>query len=115
MTTTSQRRFMTKRNKREICLRGIEFKIGEVTMLGISPRARCVVPARDSQNSNVTPAFASTFVRHRAANLPEWSTLNEYRHHYYLTVNCFIPATEIGKIIGVGDKHWAIKKALPFL
>jgi len=84
--------------------RWIEFKIGEVTMLGISPRARCVVPARDSQNGNVTPAFTSTFVRHCAANLPEWSTLNDYRHHYYLTVNCFIPATEIGKIIGVGDE-----------
>ena len=82
---------------------GIEFKIGDVTMFGMSPRARCVVPTRNPETGEVIHAFPKTFARHRATSLPEWSTLNEYGHHYFLTVNCYIPATEIGKYINVGD------------
>jgi uncharacterized protein len=83
--------------------KGIEFKIGEVTMFGMSPRARCVVPTRDPLTGEVIHAFPKTFARQRAASQPEWSTLNEYGHHYHLTVNCYIPPTEIGKSIHVGD------------
>ena len=83
--------------------RGIEFKIGEVTMFGMSPRARCVVPTSNPETGEVIHAFPKTFARHRAASLPEWSALKEYGHHYYLTVNCYIPATEIGKWIEVGN------------
>lgn len=84
--------------------RGIEFKIGDVTMFGMSPRARCVVPTRNPETGEVIHGFPKIFARHRAASLPEWSTLNEYGHHYFLTVNCYIPATEIGKYINVGDR-----------
>jgi uncharacterized protein YcbX len=83
--------------------RGIEFKIGDVTVFGMSPRARCVVPTRNPETGEVIHAFPKIFAKHRAANQPEWSTLNEYGHHYYLTVNCFIPPTEIGKQIEVGN------------
>jgi uncharacterized protein YcbX len=84
--------------------RGIEFTIGDVTMFGMSPRARCVVPTRNPDTGEVLHAFPKSFSRHRAASLPEWSTLNEYGHHYFLTVNCYIPATEIGKSIAIGDR-----------
>ena len=84
--------------------KGIEFKIGDVTMFGMSPRARCVVPTRHPDTGEVIHAFPKTFARHRAADQPEWSMLNEYGHHYFLTVNCYIPATEIGKWIEVGDR-----------
>jgi uncharacterized protein len=90
--------------------RGIEFNIGEVTMFGMSPRARCVVPTRNPETGEVIHAFPKTFARHRAANLPKWSTLNEYGHHYHLTVNCYIPATEIGKWIAVGNGVKIISK-----
>jgi Uncharacterized Fe-S protein len=83
---------------------GIEFKVGDVTMFGMSPRARCVVPTRNPETGEVTHAFPKTFARHRAASQPEWSTLNDYGHHYFLTVNCYISATEVGKFIEVGDK-----------
>ncbi|MFT3907953.1 MAG: MOSC N-terminal beta barrel domain-containing protein [Ferruginibacter sp.] len=83
---------------------GIEFLIGNVTMFGMSPRARCVVPTRDPETGEVTHAFPKTFARHRAATQPGWSTLDEYGHHYFLTVNCYIPETEIGKFIEIGDK-----------
>lgn len=83
---------------------GIEFKIGNVTMFGMSPRARCVVPTRNPDTGEVIHAFPKSFARHRATTQPEWSTLNNYGHHYFLTVNCYIPATEIGKFIEIGDK-----------
>jgi len=82
----------------------IEFKAGHVTMFGMSPRARCAVPTRNPETGEVIHAFPKSFARHRAASLPDWSTLNEYPHHYYLTVNCYIPETEIGKFIETGDK-----------
>lgn len=84
--------------------RGVEFKVGDVTLVGMSPRARCVVPTRDSETGEVTHAFPKSFARHRASTLPSWSTLEEYGHHYYLTVNCYVPATEIGKWIHLGDE-----------
>ena len=83
---------------------GVEFKIGNVTMHGMSPRARCVVPTRKPDTGEVIHAFPKTFARHRAATVPAWSSLNEYGHHYYLSVDCQIPSTEIGKFMEVGDR-----------
>lgn len=84
--------------------KGIEFTIGDVTMFGMSPRARCVVPTRHPETGEVIHAFPKTFARHRSASLPGWSTLKDYGHHYHLTVNCYVPATETGKWIAVGDR-----------
>ncbi|MGH2563086.1 MAG: MOSC domain-containing protein [Ginsengibacter sp.] len=83
---------------------GIEFTLGEVTLFGMSPRARCVVPTRNPESGEVIHAFPKIFSKHRASDLPEWSTLNEHGHHYYLTVNCYIPYTETGKWIQIGDE-----------
>ena len=82
----------------------IEFEIGDVTLFGISPRARCVVPTRNPETGEVIHAFPKSFVKRRASTLPEWSTLNEFDHYYYLSVDCLIPATEIGKAIETGDE-----------
>ncbi len=84
--------------------RGMEFTIGDATIFGMSPRARCVVPTRNTLSGEVTHAFPKIFSKHRSDTLPAWSSLNEYGHHYYLTVNCFIPATEAGKWVEVGDE-----------
>lgn len=82
----------------------IEFKAGDVKIFGNSPRARCVVPTRNPETGEVLHAFPKSFAKHRAATLPEWSTLNEFDHYYYLSVDCLIPETEIGKIIKAGDE-----------
>lgn len=82
----------------------IEFTIGEVTLFGMSPRARCVVPTRNPESGEVLHAFPKTFAKHRADSLPTWSKLDEYDHYYYLTVDCYIPASEVGKWICVGDE-----------
>jgi uncharacterized protein YcbX len=88
----------------------IEFKIGEVTLYGISPRARCVVPTRHPQTGEVIHGFAKTFAQQRIKTLPAWSTLTDYGHGYYLSVDCYIPPTEFGKWIAVGDELTIIRK-----
>lgn len=82
----------------------IEFKIGEVTLYGISPRARCVVPTRQPQTGEVIHGFPKTFAQQRTKSLPHWSTLQDYGHGYYLSVDCYIPATEFGKWIVTGNE-----------
>lgn len=84
--------------------RGIEFKVGDVTIYGMSPRARCVVPTRNPETGEALHAFPKIFSKHRASSLPEWSMLEEYGHHYFLTVNCYIPESEIGKWIETGNE-----------
>lgn len=83
--------------------RCVEFKIGDATVLGISPRARCVVPSRNPKTGDVTKAFPKIFAKERAASLPDWSEMEAYSHYYHLSVDCLIPETEIGKTIQIGD------------
>ena len=82
----------------------VEFKMGEATLYGMSPHARCVVPTRHPQTGEVIHAFQKTFAKQRIENLPNWSVLDDYGHGYYLSVDCYIPPTEFGKWIEVGDE-----------
>jgi hypothetical protein len=82
----------------------VEFTIGNVTITGMGPRARCVVPTRHPETGEVIHAFQKSFAQHRAANLPPWSALDNYGHSYFLSVDCLIPASEFGKWIAVGDE-----------
>ena len=78
--------------------------MGEATLYGMSPRARCIVPTRHPQTGKVIHAFQKTFAKQRIENLPNWSFLDDYGHGYYLSVDCYIPPTEFGKWIEVGDE-----------
>ena len=94
----------------------VEFKIGDVLLYGMSPRARCVVPTRHSQTGKTIHAFAKSFANYRAETLPVWSAVENYGHHYYLSVDCLIPETEFGKWIAVGDEINIIgKKIISFI
>jgi uncharacterized protein YcbX len=84
--------------------KGVEFSIGDVKVIGLTPRERCVVPTRNAKTGEVTHAFPKIFSRHRSKNLPADSLLESYGHYYYLTVNCYVPATETGKWIRTGDE-----------
>lgn len=91
----------------------IEFKIGDVTLQGISPRARCSVPTRHPETGEIIHGFQKSFANQRTANLPQWSTLDDYGHGYYLSVDCYIPPSQFGKWIFVGDEVKIIgKKAI---
>jgi uncharacterized protein YcbX len=83
---------------------GIECTIGDVTLQGISPRARCIVPARHPETGEMIHGFQRSFAQQRTAQLPAWSTLNDYNHAYYLSVDCYIPPSESGKWIAVSDE-----------
>ena len=88
----------------------IEFKIGNITLFGLSPRARCVVPSRHPQTGEAIHGFQKLFATQRAANLPPGSTLEAYGHAYYLSVDCCIPPSEFGKWIKIGDEVVIIGK-----
>lgn len=82
----------------------IEFKIGEVVLCGMSPRARCVVPSRHPKTGEAIHGFQKTFAQQRIDTLPPGSTLQRYGHAYYLSVDCYLPPSEFGKWIAVGDE-----------
>jgi uncharacterized protein YcbX len=56
------------------------------------------------------PQFTKKFVKARKETLPEWSQLSDYRHFYYLCVDTFIPDSEEGKVIKLGDELKIIGK-----
>lgn len=93
----------------------IEFKIGDVCLQGISPRARCIVPTRHPETGEMIHAFQKSFAEQRKSNLPSWSTLDDYNHGYYLSVDCYIPPSEFGKWIAVGDELVITGKQHPFI
>ena len=90
----------------------VEFRIGEVTLYGMSPRARCIVPTRHPETAEAIHGFQRSFAKARMANLPEWSVLEDYSHGYYLSVDCFIPPGQTGKWISVGDELNIIGKKI---
>ncbi len=82
----------------------VEYRIGEVTLFGMSPRARCIVPTRHPTTGESWPGFAKSFNKHRGESIPAWSRLSEYGNHYFLTVDSLLPPSEVGKTIRRGDK-----------
>lgn len=83
---------------------GMRIQIGDVEMIGISPRARCNVPPRDPQTGITDKSFVKRMMKSREANLPENSHLPEYGNLYHLTINTYIPETQKGKWLRVGDE-----------
>ncbi len=84
---------------------GVRFMLGEVEMIGISPRARCNVPPQNPATGEFEATFAKQMIASRMNSLPDDATLLEYgRVPYFLTVNVFVPGTEVGKRIKLNDK-----------
>lgn len=82
----------------------VEYNLGNVKLFGVAPRERCIVPTRDSFTGKSYPYFTKKFVEARKNSLPEWSLLTAYNHFYFFTADTFIPESEEGKIISVGDE-----------
>ncbi len=83
---------------------GVQFTLGDVNMIGISPRARCSVPPRDPYTGETDRTFAKRMMASRSKHLPSDSTLTEHGNFYHLTVNTYVPESEVGKTVRVGDK-----------
>ncbi|MEZ4776394.1 MAG: MOSC N-terminal beta barrel domain-containing protein [Bacteroidia bacterium] len=82
---------------------GVRFTVGEVEMIGVSPRARCNVPPRNPMNGETDKSFIKKMMRSRLSSLPKDSTLLHYGNTYQLTVNTYLSPDQKGKIMKVGD------------
>jgi len=82
----------------------LEFRIGDVTILGVNPCQRCAVPSRDPSTGSVTPEFQRMFSEKREEGLPPWATKSRFNHYYRLAVNTRIPASQAGRLIRVGSE-----------
>ena len=83
---------------------GSAIRMGDVTVNGINPCARCTVPSRNPFDGSPDAGFQKRFAELRKQHLPAWAHARLFDHHYRFTVNTRIPASEAGKTIRVGDE-----------
>jgi uncharacterized protein YcbX len=80
------------------------FRIGKVSFRGHNPCQRCVVPSRDPESGiQSIQSFQKVFMAARNGSLPPWANRDRFNHYYRFAVNTSIPASEVGKILRVGD------------
>ncbi|WP_404791014.1 MOSC domain-containing protein [Altericista sp. CCNU0014] len=82
----------------------VPFRVGAVTLLGINPCQRCIVPTRDSSDGTADRGFQQQFVRHREAQLPPWADRERFDRFYKLAVNTRLAPDTQTRQIGVGDR-----------
>ncbi|MCU0535003.1 MAG: MOSC N-terminal beta barrel domain-containing protein [Hydrococcus sp. Prado102] len=81
----------------------VRFTVGDVLFEGINPCQRCVVPTRDTKTGEATANFQKIFLNKRRETLPKWTIPARFNHFYRLSVNTNVPASEVGKVVRVGD------------
>lgn len=82
----------------------VRFRIGDVTLEGVNPCARCAVPSRDSRTGVIQETgFARIFAERRAKLLPEWARRGRFDHYYRLSVNTRIAESQAGNVLARGD------------
>jgi hypothetical protein len=85
--------------------RGRRFTVGDVTLEGIKPVPRCVVPTRDPHTGEETPGFRETFVQRREATLPDWVDRSDFPDGLFsLMVIARVPESERDGTLSVGDE-----------
>lgn len=83
---------------------GVKFRIGDVRFIGVSIRARCNVPPRNPYNGELNKSFIRKMITYRSKTAPSWSHVEKLQSLYHLTINTFIPDSELGKEIKTGDE-----------
>ncbi len=83
---------------------GMRIQIGDVEMIGVSPRARCNVPPRDPLTGITDKSFIKRMMKSREKTIPENSHIPAYGSLYHLTINTYISETQKGKWLRVGDE-----------
>lgn len=82
----------------------VNFRIGEVTLQGINPCQRCIVPTRDPHTGEATAQFQAEFSRQRSQTLPPWVARSRFNHFYRVAVNTRLAPTQSGQRLQVGDR-----------
>jgi uncharacterized protein YcbX len=80
------------------------FEAGGVRFEGVTPCGRCVVPQRDPDTGEPTPAFREQFVERREATFPDWADPEAFDHYYTLMLISRIPEDDRGGAVRVGDQ-----------
>lgn len=84
---------------------GMRFRVGDVHMIGISPRARCNVPPQSPENGEIDYHFIKNMIASRKDHSPSAEKVIQYgKAHYFLTINVYVPPTEAGKVIRLHDE-----------
>jgi uncharacterized protein len=65
----------------------IPFQVGAVTLLGVNPCQRCIVPTRNSLDGAGDSHFQQRFIQSRKTQLPTWVNRSRFNHFYKLAVN----------------------------
>lgn len=81
----------------------VSFQIGDIELLSNNPCQRCIVPTRNHLTGEQYANFQKIFVAQRQATLPDRVHSARFNHFYKLTLNTKVPASELGKIVRVGD------------
>jgi hypothetical protein len=81
---------------------GGRFRAGPVTLRGVEPCARCVVPSRDPDTGEPLPGFRERFCERRAATFPDFADPDAVPHDYTLTLVAAV-AAGAGERLRVGD------------
>ena len=79
------------------------FSLGGVTMWGVKPCFRCIVPTRDPYTGEFNRNFQREFCARRADTVGPESGLSWFNQSYYLSLNTHVPPSEAGKTLRVGD------------
>jgi uncharacterized protein YcbX len=80
------------------------FAVGEVSLEGVNPCPRCVVPSRDVMSGVDTIGFQKRFSDLRREHYPAWAAKPvRITHFYHLGINTLVAPTEHGKRLRVGD------------
>ncbi len=82
---------------------GVRFQVGEVTLIGINPCQRCIVPTRSSLDGTAYLSFQKQFGQKRQENLPNWAVIQRFNHFYKLAVNTRLAPDSIGASFNLGD------------
>jgi uncharacterized protein YcbX len=82
----------------------VRFSIGAVTLDGINPCQRCVVPSRHPNTGQIVHGFQKIFSDNRKRTLPRWTAAARFDHFYRLSINSRIAPSQTGKCIRVGDE-----------
>ncbi|MFB6309670.1 MAG: MOSC domain-containing protein, partial [Salinirussus sp.] len=81
----------------------IAVDIGDVTLEGLHPCARCVVPARNPDTGAETPNFRQRFIEHRRDTRPSWTAGDRYDHDFRAMVTARVPDPAVGRTVAVDD------------
>ena len=80
-----------------------EMKLGDVTLAGVEPCGRCVVPERDPDTGRRDPDFRRRFVERRRGTFPAFADADAFEHYYAAMLIASVPEGSRGEVLRVGD------------